>query len=125
MYSGLRDAVHGFSKNLFALFNYRILVALFVWAWLLVVTWQPILSFVSWVVTGRGAPQVAGASLVVASGIWLLTSLKFGLPRHLFLLGPAIVTMSAFVGLRAMLLALVGRASWKGRLLIARRSRVI
>jgi len=60
-----------------------------------------------------------------AVGIWLLTSLRFGLPRHLFLLGPEIVTVSAFVGLRAMVLALVGRPNWKGRTLVFRRARLV
>jgi chlorobactene glucosyltransferase len=94
MYRGLGDAVAGFSKNLFALFNYRMLVALFVWLWLLTVTWYPIGLVAAAIATGRAAPLASVATIALSSGIWLLTSFRFGLPWHLFLLGPAIVTVS-------------------------------
>jgi len=125
MYLGLRDAVAGFSRNLFAVFNYRVLVALFVWVWLLTITWHPIVGVAAAIVSGRAMPLVPAATIVIASGIWLLASLRFSLPWQLFLLGPAIVTVSAFVGLRAMVLALVGRPNWKGRTLVSRRARLV
>jgi chlorobactene glucosyltransferase len=125
MYRGLRDAVAGFSKNLFAVFNYRVLVALFVWVWLLTITWLPIVGVAAAIASGKTMPLAPAATIVLAGGIWLLASLKFGLPWHLFLLGPAIVTVSAFVGLRAMVLVLTGRAEWKGRRLLVRRPRLI
>ncbi|HTW92055.1 MAG TPA: glycosyltransferase [bacterium] len=125
MYCGLRDAVAGFSKNLFALFNYRVLVALFVWCWLLTITWHPIAGVAAAVAAGHPVPLVPAATIVIEAGIWLLASLEFGLPWHLFLLGPAIVTVSAFTGIRAMVLALTGRARWKGRRLATRRPRLI
>ena len=125
MYRGLRDAVAGFSKNLFAVFNYRVLVALFVWVWLLTITWLPIVGVAAAIGSGKTMPLAPAATIVLAAGIWLLASLKFGLPRHLFLLGPAIVTVSAFTGLRAIVLSLTGRAEWKGRRLVVRRPRLI
>ncbi len=125
MYRGLREAVAGFSKNLFALFDYRVLVALFVWLWLLTITWHPIVSVATAVVSGRMMPFAPIATIVLAAGIWLLASLRFGLSWHLFLLGPAVITVSAFVGLRAMVLALVGRSRWKGRTLVYRRARLL
>jgi chlorobactene glucosyltransferase len=125
MYSGLRDAVDGFSKNLFAVFDYRVLVALFVWVWLLTITWLPIVGVATAIASGKAIPLAPAATIVLAAGIWLLASLKFGLPRQLFLLGPAIVTVSAFTGMRAMVLSLAGRAYWKGRRLVSRRVRLI
>lgn len=125
MYSGLRDAVAGFSKNLFALFNYNLLVALFVWLWLLTITWYPIGLVAAAIATGRVAPLVSVATIALACGTWLLTSLRFGLPWHLFLLSPAIVTVSAYTGIRALVLVLTGQACWKGRRLVTRRPRLI
>jgi len=125
MYCGLRDAVAGFSKNLFSLFNYRVLVALFVWVWLLMITWHPIVSLGAAIANGFGVPLAPVATVAVSASVWLLASLRFGLPWHLFLLGPAIVSVSAFIGLRAMVLALAGRARWKGRTLVFRRARLI
>ena len=125
MYSGLRDAVAGFSKNLFALFNYHLLVALFVWLWLLTITWHPIGLVAAAIATGRAAPLASVGTIALACGTWLLTSLRFGLPWHLFLLSPAIVTVSACTGIRALVLVLTGQAYWKGRRLVARRPRLI
>jgi len=125
MYFGLRDAVAGFSKNLFALFNYRALVALFVWAWLLTITWYPIVAVGAALAAGKGVPLVSAVTIALAAGVWLLNSLRFGLPWHLFLFSPAIVTVSALTGIRAMLLAMTGRVYWKGRRLATRRPRLI
>jgi len=125
MYRGLREAVNGFSKNLFALFNYRVLVALFVWVWLLTISWHPVISAASTIAVGGPAPIVPMATIFLQAGIWLLVSVRFALPRHLFLLGPAIVTVSSLVGIRAMVLALSGRAHWKGRRLAKRRPRLV
>lgn len=125
MYCGLREAVNGFSKNLFALFNYRLLVALFVWVWLLTIAWHPVFSAALAIAVGGPAPVLPLATLFLQAGIWLLASVKFALPWHLFLLGPIITTVSAFTGIRAMVLVLLGRASWKGRRLAVRRPRII
>ncbi|MBN2466276.1 glycosyltransferase [candidate division WOR-3 bacterium] len=125
MYCGLMDAVGGFSKNLFALFNYRVLVALFVWTWLLTITWYPIGLVAATIATGNAMPLAPVATLALSAGIWLLASLRFGFPLHLFLLGPAIVTVSAFTGIRAMVLSQTGHACWKGRRLVARKPRLI
>jgi len=124
MYYGLRDAIAGFSKNLFALFDYRMLVALFVWAWLLTITWHPIFGVAAATAAGVSVPLASILTIALAAGVWLLTSFRFGLPWHLFLFGPAIVTASVFIGLRAIALALTGRAYWKGRRLVARRPRL-
>jgi chlorobactene glucosyltransferase len=125
MYHGLGDAVAGFSKNLFALFNYRMLVALFVWLWLLTITWYPIGLVAAAIATGRATPLASVSTIALSSGIWLLTSFRFGLPWHLFLLGPAIVTVSTYTGTRAFVLVLTGQAYWKGRRLVARKPRLI
>jgi hypothetical protein len=93
--------------------------------WLLTITWFPIAGVAAAIAAGRALPLAPAATIVLAAGIWLLASLKFGLPWHLFLLGPSIVTVSAFTGLRAIALALTGRAEWKGRRLVVRRSQLI
>jgi hypothetical protein len=93
--------------------------------WLLTITWLPIIGVAAAIAASKAMPLAPAATIVLAAGIWLLASLKFGLPWHLFLLGPAIVTVSAFTGLRAVVLALTGRAEWKGRRLVVRRPRLI
>ncbi len=125
MYEGFRSAVAGFSKNFFAIFDYRLLVTLFVWLWMLLITWQPIvLSVVLFLRRDLTVDFWASVSAIPATAlVWLLVSLKARLPRHLFLLYPATMTVAAVIGLWSMALTLRGRTRWKDRSLIRHRVR--
>lgn len=43
MYRGQREAVDGFTKNLFAFFGFRVLEYLFIWGWTFLLVWEPLL----------------------------------------------------------------------------------
>ena len=127
MYHGFGEAVDGFTKNLFALFGYRILTALFVWFWLMLVTWHPIVT--ASVLAGLhdlGAQFVVSlVTIAVAAGTWLLISLKFRLPWYLFVFYPITMTVAAWVGLRSMVFTIAGRTSWRHRNLVKHRARLL
>jgi chlorobactene glucosyltransferase len=127
MYHGFGEAVDGFTKNLFALFGYRVLVALFVWFWLILVTWHPIVT--ASVLAGLhdfGAQFVVSlVTIAVAAGTWLLISLKFRMPWYLFVFHPVTMTIAAWVGLRSMVFTIAGRTRWKDRVLVKRKVRII
>lgn len=127
MYRGWGEAVEGFTKNFFALFGYRLLVALFVWFWMMVITWHPVVSALTRAARGSFGTTffLALATIAIAAGIWLLTALKFDLPRRLLLLFPATMTASTFIGLRSMALTIAGRTRWNGRTLVRRKARWI
>lgn len=57
MYSSFRSAVDGFSKNLFARFDYNGLVFAFVWSWLLWTTWQPLVVLALYAAGGVCLPR--------------------------------------------------------------------
>jgi chlorobactene glucosyltransferase len=127
MYHGFGEAVQGFSKNLFALFGYRMLWALFVWCWLLVITWYPWVTLGGAVRAGAiGGPAFAALVTVGLNlATWLVVSVRNRLPLHLGLLHPFIITASAYVGLRSLVLSIAGRTTWKGRRLVRRKAKVI
>jgi chlorobactene glucosyltransferase len=127
MYHGFGEAVDGFTKNLFALFGYRILAALFVWFWLMLITWHPIISITTIAILGDFGITfiVALVTIIMAAGIWLLAALKFGMPWHLCLLYPLTMTVSTYIGLRSMVFTIAGRTHWKDRTLVRRKARII
>ena len=127
MYHSLAESIQGFTKNYFALFGYKLFVALFVWIWLGIITWHPIVTILSHILTGNFLsgfwyPLV---SILATGFLWLLTSLKFNFPIHLFLLYPLIITVSGYIGLRSIFLTLTGQTVWKGRKIARRKIRLI
>lgn len=126
MYRGGRAAVAGLSKNLLAVFGFRLLPYLFAWAWLLVLFLTP------WVdLAFRAAGQPLGAPLGVvaaciglALALWLFVYRQLALPLWPALLYPVTVLLMGGVALRALWLGLRGRLTWKGRGLGRRRVRV-
>lgn len=120
MYKSFGQAVEGFSKNLFAAFGFRVLLHIFVWAWVLLTLWQPL------VLAGLHALHLLPAdwpiwpSAVAAIewvALWGLAMGRFRFPFYLLPLYPLNVTIFAGIAFRSMLLSLRGRATWKGRTL--------
>lgn len=125
MYHNTREAVEGFTKNLFAAFDFRLLVFLFVFFWLAALFWTPPL-----VLAARVLGQAPLASLptlatclALALPLWLLPYLEIGLPPALALLYPLTVLANEAVALRSLVFSLTGRLSWKGRALARPRWR--
>uniref|UniRef100_A0A7C6A9I9 Glycosyltransferase n=1 Tax=candidate division WOR-3 bacterium TaxID=2052148 RepID=A0A7C6A9I9_UNCW3 len=127
MYQNFSEALQGFTKNYFALFGYQLLVALFVWLWLALITWYPLVAITIHIIANRYNDQFCYAvgSIIATSFLWLLTSLKFSFPIYLFLLYPVIITITLFIGLRSMTMTILGRTIWKGRQLPKKKIRLI
>ncbi|MCX7731682.1 MAG: glycosyltransferase family 2 protein [candidate division WOR-3 bacterium] len=123
MYQGWQDAWHGFTKNFFALFDYRLLPAVFVWSWLLVITFHPLYTltraqfdFNFW---------CALLTVILQLACWLIISFRFRLPHHLLLLHPLIILNASLIGFASILLTIIGKNSWKGRNLPRHRIRIV
>jgi len=127
MYQNFSEALQGFTKNYFALFGYQLLVALFVWLWLALITWYPLVAITIHIMANRYNDQFCYAvgSIMATSFLWLLTSLKFSFPIYLFLPYPVIITITLFIGLRSMTMTILGRTIWKGRQLPKKKIRLI
>lgn len=124
MYASFRGAVNGFSKNLYARFDYNWPFFAFVWAWLLWTTWQPLVVLA---VHAAGGPVSVGVArwAAVAAGLnlllWAIADVRFGTPVWHILVHPITVLVSAYVAARSIAWRALGRGAWKGRPLLGRK----
>ncbi len=117
MYQGFRKVFEGFGKNFFGVFQYRILLFVFVWSWLANVCWQPL------IVLSLGAAGVplsalslglAGGAVFCALVLWGITYWRFSFPLYLTLLYPVTILFAVVIAFSSLVLTLSGRATWKG-----------
>jgi chlorobactene glucosyltransferase len=120
MYQSSREAAEGMTKNLFPFFGYNIPFFVFVWIWLIVVFWQPIVTLV---LLAFGLIQF-DANIVfglVAIGmslfVWGVFYRRFRFPLYLTLLYPVTQIVISSVAMASMFRSLRGTTSWKGRVL--------
>lgn len=118
MYRNWSEVRDGLSKNLFAVFDYHLVPFLFVWIWLLIVFWWPLLGLILYgsglVWPGFSAPA-ALATVLASLLLWGLTCLRFRFPLYLTFCYPASILLTAYVALRSLACTLKGTAQWKGR----------
>jgi chlorobactene glucosyltransferase len=117
MYCNFSEALQGFTKNYFALFGYNILLTLFIWFWIGVITYQPLAVVIGSLITSNyNLNFVYGLiSIAITLFMWWLMSIKFRYPIELFLFYPETIGMAIFIGFRSMILTITNRVLWKGR----------
>jgi chlorobactene glucosyltransferase len=117
MYRGSREAFDGFGKNLFAAFDFHFLSFSFVFLWLAVMFWEPLIVL-ALSVFGR-APQSRTDELAICVGLslllWLIPYLELGIPFSLAFLYPITLLANEVVAFQSLRLSLSGRLSWKNR----------
>jgi len=128
MYRSLGEVYEGFSKNLFAVFGYRVIPFAFVWLWVLVVFLEP-LAVLALIMAGLPLPAPSAALAIAAVAgsliIWVVPYYRLGFPALAALAYPASVILMVFIAGRSLMLALNGHSIWKGRRLIRPRVRWI
>lgn len=117
MYCNFTEALEGFTKNYFAIFGYKILLNVFIWMWIGLITFQPIVIFVTNLLRANYNSDFIYSviSVGITCFMWLLLAIKFRFPLHIFLLYPLTIAMAIFIGFRSMILTMTNRALWKGR----------
>ena len=117
MYQSSREAIDGFTKNLFAVFDYRLLPFLFAFLWLLVMFWEPLVVF-GMGLSGQAAhaqPAVIAACIVVSVSLWLIHYINMGFPFGLAFLYPFTILANVGIAFRSCVHSLGGHLTWKGR----------
>jgi chlorobactene glucosyltransferase len=117
MYRSSREALEGFSKNLFAAFEFRLLPYLFSFNWLGIMFIEP-LVVVFLKATGRTIQPpfwTLVVWLVLSLLIWVIPYISLGIPAWLAFLFPATILSNGFTALRSLWLSLTGNLTWKGR----------
>jgi chlorobactene glucosyltransferase len=117
MYHQSQEAYHGFTKNLFAAFDFSLLKYLFIFIFLAYLFWRPLLTLAAlalgWVQAARITDLLVciGLSLL----LWLIPYLYLRGPWGLALLYPLIILAVEVVAFQSLRLSLTGRLTWKGR----------
>ena len=124
MYNNFRQVYEGLSKNLFAVFNYKLIITLFIWIWLSVVFFSPLIVLALWF-TGVHILSLsiilAATSVAIASVLWGITYWRFGFPLYLTFLYPVSMILIFTIAMSSIILTLTGRTTWKGRTLIRQK----
>ncbi|MBN2386125.1 MAG: glycosyltransferase [Anaerolineales bacterium] len=120
MYRGFFDAVDGFSKNVFAVFDYRILPYLIGFSVVgLTFLEPPVALFSRWAgyPLTPFPPDLAAAAVVLSLALWLTAFRRFKFPAYLAFFYPVCVFLFLLVAIRSFMQALHGTATWKDRTL--------
>lgn len=128
MYTSFRAAVEGFTKNLFAVFDFRLAEYLFVWAWMTLVTVEPLVVLALWPLgVGRDVFALWPALLAVAGmlALWGIAMARLRFPLYLAFLYPVHILLLVFIAFRSLLWTVTGRATWKGRALPRQRIKLV
>jgi chlorobactene glucosyltransferase len=120
MYRTFREVYEGFSKNLLAAFGYNVPLFVFVWLWLGMVFWEPLIVLI----LGAVGVSISARSFVLATVavllsllLWGLSHRRFRFPLYLAFLYPVSVLLVEIIAGRSVWLTLRRQATWKGRTL--------
>lgn len=113
MYSGFSEAVSGFTKNLFYIFQSRVIVHLFVWIWLLSSAVIPILYLIFGNEYRFLVPAAAQCVMMLVA--WLIAFRKARVPVLLAMAYPIMMPLWFWLAMRSMVKVLRGSTVWKGR----------
>ncbi|MCS7178708.1 MAG: glycosyltransferase family 2 protein [Anaerolineae bacterium] len=128
MYASFRAALEGFTKNLFAVFDFRLAEYLFVWLWMALVTVEPLAVAILWPLgVGRNVFAFWPALLAVGEmlALWGIAMARLRFPFYLAFLYPVHILLLVFIAFRSLLWTATGRATWKGRTLPRHRIRLV
>jgi len=120
MYRGFWETVAGFSKSLFAVFDYRILPYFIGWSVVGIAFIEPAVSLVShWMRTPLTSIPVeyAATSVVLSVILWMITYRRFKFPAYLVFYYPLSLALFIGVAVHSFFQTATGTATWKDRLL--------
>jgi chlorobactene glucosyltransferase len=120
MYRGFWDAVAGFSKSLFAVFDYRIIPYLLGWLLVGLVFLEPVVALVSrWMGYPLTSMPVdyAALSVVLSIVLWMVAYRRFQFPAYLVFYYPLSLTLFIAVAARSFFQTATGTTTWKERIL--------
>jgi chlorobactene glucosyltransferase len=118
MYRRFFEVVEGFSKSIFAFFDYRILPFFIVLALVAFAFLEPPLVLLHF---WRGAPvhsfppNLATIAVIESLLLWGIAYRHFKFPPYLIFLYPLSLTLFILIALRSFVLTLTGTATWKDR----------
>ena len=120
MYQGFWEAVGGFSKSIFAVFDYRILPFFIGWLVVGMAFLEPAVELVSyWLRTPLTSTPVEYPAVAVVRSLilWMIAYRRFKFPAYLVFYYPVSLALFIVVVVRSFFQTATGTATWKDRLL--------
>ena len=120
MYHGFWEAVDGFGKSLFAVFDYRILPYLIGWLVVGTAFFEPVVALVSrWLgyPLSKMPMEYATLAVVLSIVLWMLAYRRFKFPAGLVFFYPLTLVLFIAVAVRSFFQTVTGTATWKDRTL--------
>lgn len=118
MYRGFLEAVDGFTKNIFAFFDYRLSLFVIAWGWMAVAFIAPALVVAAHamnVAVESYSYPLACLAVIESLAIWALAYNRFRIPLYLVFFYPVSFGLFVLIAFRSLVYTLLGQASWKGR----------
>lgn len=116
MYHNFSEALDGFTKNLFAVFNHHILLYCIGWFWIAFSFLVPILVvFKSFFMPTWFPVSIALVAVIEAVLMIGVAYHRFRTPVYLVLIYPLSVFVFAWIAFRSLIYSLTGYRTWKGR----------
>jgi chlorobactene glucosyltransferase len=118
MYAGFRDALNGFTKNLFAFFDHHTLLYLLAWTWIAFVFLEPplvLLLNLFDISLGFFHPALAWIAILESILLFAVAFSRFRFPMYLVLFYPLSVAVFVLLAYRSLLYSWAGLGTWKGR----------
>lgn len=120
MYRGFWEAVNGFGKSIFAVFDYRILPYFIGWTVIGIAFLEPAAALISYWL-GRPltplSPEAASLAVALSLILWTVAYRRFHFPPYMVLLYPLTMLLFLLVALRSFVQTATGTATWKERTL--------
>ena len=119
MYRTSKQALEGFTKNLFAAFEFRLLPFLFAFLWLAILFLEPVLIMI---LNALGYAQLAQPEqlttcILLAAAVWAVPYFHLRLPIWLAIFYPLTIIANEISALRSLLASLRGELIWKDRVI--------
>ena len=118
MYRSFWEAVDGFTKNIFAFFDYRLSLFVIAWAWMAVVFLAPPFVVAAHAVNLplESYPYPLACLAVIESlAMWSLAYDRFRVPLYLVFFYPVSFGLFVLIAFRSLVYTLLGQSTWKGR----------
>jgi chlorobactene glucosyltransferase len=117
MYPGSREALDGFTKNVFAIFNFHLAVFLFVYIWLGALFLEPLIVLIARMLglTPTASLSELAACIGLSLLVWCIPYIELGFPLPLGFIYPITILANEAAAFRSLILSLIGHLSWKGR----------
>jgi chlorobactene glucosyltransferase len=119
MYRTSLGALDGFTKNLFAAFEFRLIPFLFTFLWLGILFLVPILILILKIIGVTPASQTVQllTCIGLSTAVWVIPYLYLRLPVWLAFLYPITTIANQFTAVRSLLASLRGELVWKNRVI--------